>query len=90
MEKKLGFQEQELLTLKLQGDELGPLMIQTVGHDSVTDESCEGFAGRGVLECFQNKSITSTIKQLCEITTLFKLIVSEPVEVRPELLIREV
>lgn len=87
MEKKLGFQEQELLTLKLQGDELGPLMIQTVGHDSVTDESC---AGRGVLECFQNKSITSTIKQLCEITTLFKLIVSEPVEVRLELLIREV
>lgn len=76
MEKKLGFQEQELLTLKLQGDELGALMIQTVGHDSVTDENCKGFAGHEVLECFQNKSITSTIKQLCEITTLFKLIVS--------------
>lgn len=38
-------------------------MIQTVSHDSVTDESGEGFSGRGVLECFQNKSITSTIKQ---------------------------
>lgn len=51
-------------------------MMQTGGLDGVTDESCEGFAGRGVLECFQNKSITSTIKQLCEITTLFKLMVS--------------
>lgn len=65
-------------------------MIQTVGHDSVTDESCKGFAGRGVSECFQNKSITSTIKQLCEITTLFKLMVSSPVEPRLQLLIREV
>ena len=33
-------------------------------------------AGRGVLERFQNKSITSTMKQLCEVTTLFKLMVS--------------
>lgn len=39
-------------------------MIQTVGHDSVTDESGEGSVGHGVLEGFQNKSITGTIK-LC-------------------------
>ena len=51
-------------------------MIQTVGHDGITDESSQGSAGRGVLERFQNKSITSTMKQLCEVTTLFKLMVS--------------
>ena len=60
------------MTLKLQGDEWGALVIQTIGHGSVTDENSQGSAGRGVLECFQNKSITSTMKQLCEVTTLFK------------------
>lgn len=64
------------MTLKLQGDEWGASVIETVGHGSATDENSQGSAGRGALECFQNKSITSTMKRLCEVTTLFKPMVS--------------